>query len=105
MSTLSYYVFVWLYYDFVSYRMGKCSHEAHEHGEGCDHESYERGVEFTLFQNVDIQHVRCLNESVPDACQTVFKAWDDRFDLEKVVYVVYYPLECLFLAVSRVRLR
>ncbi|KAI9208443.1 galactose-binding domain-like protein [Polychytrium aggregatum] len=56
-------------------------HHDHEH----DHDGPDRGLESSLFNKIDIEHVRCLNESVDGAGKAVFKHWIDRFDTSKAV--------------------
>eukprot|EP00128_Syssomonas_multiformis_P001368 Colp12_sorted_trinity150504_noHs@3663 len=80
---------------------GSCSHEAHEHGHGHDHddhESPERGSEYSLYKYIDMERVRCLNESVHGAAKTVFKPWESRLDHSKFVesdadeqLIIYVP--------------
>ncbi|KAI9101655.1 galactose-binding domain-like protein [Phlyctochytrium arcticum] len=61
---------------------GDDQHEHHDH----DHDGDgERGVEYTLYRQIDTDHIRCLNESEEDAAKHVFKTWEDRFDLTKYV--------------------
>lgn len=69
----------------------------HDH----DHESYdELGVQYNLFQKIDIENLQCLNESIDGAGKTVFKPWERRLDRTQVVidfnvstyllFIIYY---------------
>lgn len=64
------------------------------HQHGCcehEHEPAERGVEYALFQRIDLEKMQCLNESRDGDGKLVFKPWDQRTDREKVLYFgVYY---------------
>lgn len=58
---------------------------AHDHGkDGCqedahEHESSELGVRYSLYTQIDINNVQCLNEVEDDSGKSVFKPWEDRF--------------------------
>ncbi|KAI8611680.1 galactose-binding domain-like protein [Chytriomyces sp. MP71] len=64
---------------------GSCGHEAHDHDHEHDHDSPDRGGEFTLFQFIDVEHVRAYNEAVDGSAKTIFKAWDQRLDETQVL--------------------
>eukprot|EP00158_Paraphelidium_tribonemae_P000881 Partr_v1_DN23595_c0_g2_i1_m14349 putative PITH (C-terminal proteasome-interacting domain of thioredoxin-like) domain containing 1 len=57
-----------------------CGHEATEgdHHHGHDHDSQERGMELSLFNQVAVDRVWALNESIADSCRSMFKNWENR---------------------------
>lgn len=58
---------------------GHCDHDGHGHGH--DHSSEaELGLQYSLYQKIDLEHVVCLNESVDGSGKTVFKPWNERLD-------------------------
>ncbi|XP_023220162.1 PITH domain-containing protein CG6153-like isoform X1 [Centruroides sculpturatus] len=61
----------------------------HRHHAGCEHSSAdsspELGIEYSLFNKIDIDHVECLNEEVDGSGKYIFKPWEKRLDLEKYV--------------------
>ncbi|CAB1426341.1 unnamed protein product [Pleuronectes platessa] len=59
----------------------------HSHGCGCEaeHEPAERGLEYGLFNRIDVEKLQCLNESREGDGKLVFKPWDQRLDREKFV--------------------
>lgn len=66
--------------------MSNCRNEQqHDHSQ-CE---LRESIDYSLFQYIDTQKVVCLNESTKDSAQFLFKSWDNRFDLEKVI-----QLEC-----------
>uniref|UniRef100_A0A3Q3JL20 PITH domain-containing protein 1 n=1 Tax=Monopterus albus TaxID=43700 RepID=A0A3Q3JL20_MONAL len=60
----------------------------HGHGHGCgcegEHEPAERGLEYGLYQRIDLEKVQCLNESRDGDGKLVFKPWDQRNERDKV---------------------
>ncbi|KAJ3029695.1 PITH domain-containing protein 1 [Rhizophlyctis rosea] len=64
---------------------GDDHHHHHGHDHDHDHDGPDRGREFTLYQQVDIDRVRCLNESENGAAKTVFKSWEEREDRTQFV--------------------
>lgn len=65
---------------------------AHNHspGCGCDHGSAgltgeELGVQYSLYQKIDLDNVQCLNEETENSGKTVFKPWQDRKNRENFV--------------------
>ena len=67
------------------------SHHGHNHGHGHDdhdhdhdHDGPDRGAEFSLYRHIDVEKVRCLNESIDGSCRDLFKPWNERLDEEKV---------------------
>ncbi|KAI8820091.1 galactose-binding domain-like protein [Fimicolochytrium jonesii] len=52
----------------------------HDHDHDHDHDGPDRGSEYTLYQQVDLDNVTCLNESDDGAIKKVFKTWDQRND-------------------------
>ena len=64
-------------------------HDDHHHHGDCAHENSgvdpsEMGIMYSLYQKIDIDHVVCLNEEEEDSGKTIFKAWENRLDKEKV---------------------
>lgn len=53
----------------------------HDHDHASDDEI---GVQYNLFQKIDIENLQCLNESIDGSGKTVFKAWDRRLDRTQV---------------------
>ncbi|XP_058855305.1 LOW QUALITY PROTEIN: PITH domain-containing protein 1 [Acipenser ruthenus] len=64
-------------------------HGGHGHGHSCgcegQHDPAERGLEFGLYQKIDLEKLQCLNESREGAGKLVFKPWEERRDREKFV--------------------
>ncbi|XP_055750581.1 PITH domain-containing protein 1-like isoform X1 [Salvelinus fontinalis] len=61
-------------------------HGGHSHG--CcedEHEPAERGLEYALYQRIDVEKLQCLNEAREGDGKLVFKPWDQRTDREKFV--------------------
>lgn len=46
------------------------------HNHDCEAASCE--TSYSLFKNIDLPKVRCLNELAPDSCQRVFRPWAER---------------------------
>ena len=66
-----------------SHGSGGCGHE---HGqEDLDLSDAQRGNQFSLYLKVDLERLTCLNEAVDGSGKHVFKPWDRRLDLEKVM--------------------
>ena len=59
-----------------------CHDESHDHDH--DHDGPDRGAEYTLYTQIDMDGIRCLNETDPDAARKVFKEWERRFDVDTV---------------------
>ncbi|XP_046402358.1 PITH domain-containing protein GA19395 [Ischnura elegans] len=62
----------------------------HGHGHSCagdhDHDDTpEMGFQYSLYQKIDRENMECLNESVEGAGKEVFKTWEDRLNVEKIV--------------------
>ncbi|XP_055329370.1 PITH domain-containing protein 1-like [Paramacrobiotus metropolitanus] len=61
-----------------------CDHHDHGgHGHGAcaaEHtgDDVERGVQYSLYLRIDLDHLECLNEDVEGSGRKVFKAWEDR---------------------------
>ena len=62
----------------MSEKGGCCGHGSH------DHSSPEVGINYSLYQKIDIENVQCLNEVAENSGKTVFKAWEDRLSIDKV---------------------
>ncbi|KAJ3299763.1 PITH domain-containing protein 1 [Borealophlyctis nickersoniae] len=77
--------------------MSGCRSESHSHGDGDDHHHHhhghdghdhdgpDRGAEFSLYRQVDIDRVICLNEGEEGSGKNVFKSWEQRIDTSKFV--------------------
>uniref|UniRef100_A0A8C7GDK6 PITH (C-terminal proteasome-interacting domain of thioredoxin-like) domain containing 1 n=1 Tax=Oncorhynchus kisutch TaxID=8019 RepID=A0A8C7GDK6_ONCKI len=50
-----------------------------------EHEPAERGLEYALYQRIDIEKLQCLNEAREGDGKLVLKPWDQRTDREKFV--------------------
>ena len=75
------------------------SNHQHGHGCGCNHGSAglqgeELGLQYSLYQKIDLENVTCLNEAVEHSGKLVFKPWEDRKDLAKVN--VHPVKNCIF---------
>lgn len=58
------------------------SHCDHDHS----HDNFDEiGIQYNLFEKIDIENLQCLNESVDGAGKTVFKPWDKRLDRTQYV--------------------
>ncbi|XP_077991272.1 PITH domain-containing protein 1-like [Glandiceps talaboti] len=62
----------------------------HGHGGGCgedhDHDDDpERGIQYSLYQKIDLNNVECLNEERDGSGKDVFKPWEMRLNKEKYV--------------------
>lgn len=72
------------------------SGHGHGHGHGCgcegEHEPAERGLEYGLYQKIDLEKLQCLNESRDGDGKLVFKPWDQRNDRNKVTPLT--PARC-----------
>lgn len=63
------------------------NHHNHNHNHGCcgdedghDHElDGPEGEKYTLYQQIDLDHIICLNEEENGSAKKVFKPWVDRF--------------------------
>lgn len=53
-----------------------CSHEHHDHA----HEDDSGGEAWSLYEQVDMNALQCLNESVPDSLRHVLRPWHKRCD-------------------------
>ncbi|KAG7208521.1 hypothetical protein KM043_014740 [Ampulex compressa] len=68
--------------------LGLCSNwktMSHQCGCGTAHDEGELGIQYNLYQKIDIDYVECLNESEEGSGVTVFKPWEDKLDKEKYV--------------------
>ena len=55
----------------------------HDHGaSGLQGEEF--GIQYSLYQKIDLENVSCLNEEIDDSGKTVFKAWEDRKNRDQV---------------------
>lgn len=62
----------------------------HHHHGNCEHESSdsdylkEIGVQYGLYQKIDLENLDCLNETTDGSGKLVFKPYEDRLNFEKV---------------------
>lgn len=60
-------------------------HHHHQHG-NCAHESTdsdylkESGIQYSLYEKIDMENLECLNEEEDGSAKNVFKPWDQRLD-------------------------
>ncbi|XP_006612046.1 PITH domain-containing protein GA19395 [Apis dorsata] len=52
---------------------------------GSIHNDEELGVQYNLYQKIDIENIECLNECEEGSGATVFKSWENRLDRNKYV--------------------
>ena len=67
-----------------SHGSGGCGgHGGHGHGQaGLNGEEF--GIQYSLYQRIDLQNVSCLNEEVENSGRDVFKPWEERKNRDKV---------------------
>ncbi|KAI8069381.1 galactose-binding domain-like protein [Gongronella butleri] len=61
---------------------------SHCHDEHCDHDHDDlpgQGEQFLLYQRIDHDNVRCLNEAEQDSVKQVIRPWHERMDNDKFV--------------------
>lgn len=63
---------------------------SHEHGGACEHEAdgidpLEMGVQYSLYQKIDMNNLECLNEAEDGSAKNVFKPYESRLNFEKFV--------------------
>lgn len=67
---------------------------SHSHG-GCEHEAtdidnaLEMGIQYSLFEKIDMENLECLNEENENSGKTVFKSFEKRLDFDKVFMNIY----------------
>lgn len=65
------------------------SHDEDDHGHHGDSHLHSPNPEIapgeSLYSNVDLDRVRCLNERVEGMAQSIIKPWDQRLDTTKVI--------------------
>ncbi|KAI8055713.1 hypothetical protein BDF22DRAFT_671628 [Syncephalis plumigaleata] len=64
--------------------MSHCHHEHHHHGEDHSHDDEDAVIKDLLYEKIDRDHVRGLNESVPGAAKAIIKPWHERHSLSPV---------------------
>lgn len=63
----------------------------HSHDHGCAHEasnidhSPEMGIEYSLYQKIDMENLEVLNEETEGSGKTVFKPYEERLDFSRFV--------------------
>lgn len=68
----------------------------HSHSHGCEHESIdidnalEMGIQYSLFEKIDMENLECLNEEIDGSGKTVFKSFEKRLDFDKVCKFIYF---------------
>ena len=67
-----------------SHGSGGCGgHGGHGHGQaGLNGEEF--GIQYSLYQRIDLLNVSCLNEEVENSGRDVFKPWEERKNRDKV---------------------
>lgn len=66
---------------------------SHEHSHGCEHEStdidnaLEMGIQYSLFEKIDMENLECLNEETDGTGKTIFKSFEKRLDFDKVITI------------------
>lgn len=73
------------------------SDHQHGHGCGCGHgaaglQGEELGLQYSLYQKIDLENVTCLNEAAENSGKLVFKPWEQRKDRDKVKIIL--PFLC-----------
>lgn len=58
--------------------------DQHLCGCGDFHSDGELGIQYNLYQKIDMANVECLNEYQDETGMTVFKSWEERLDRNKV---------------------
>ncbi|XP_017787604.1 PREDICTED: PITH domain-containing protein GA19395 [Habropoda laboriosa] len=58
---------------------------AHQCSCGDIHNNVELGVQYNLYQKIDIENIECLNECEEGSGAVVFKPWENRLDRNKYV--------------------
>lgn len=66
-----------------SHDHGNCSHEA----DGID--PLEMGLQYSLYQKIDLNNLECLNEAEEDSGKNVFKSYEQRLD-----FTLYCESDC-----------
>lgn len=80
---------------------------SHNHGDGCSHESHdvdnalEMGVQYSLYQKIDMNNLECLNETTDGSGKTVFKPYEKdwiklilfKVMLMKNYFLIYHLLD------------
>ena len=60
--------------------LGECSHD-HELDE-------ERGAQFSLYKQIDINNVVCLNEEINGSVKKLFRPYNERYDQLDVIFLI-----------------
>ncbi|XP_055836545.1 PITH domain-containing protein GA19395 [Episyrphus balteatus] len=64
---------------------------SHNHGDECGHEAsdidhaLEMGIQYSLYQKIDLDNLECLNEETEDSGKKVFKPYEKRLDFSEFV--------------------
>ncbi|XP_076237524.1 PITH domain-containing protein GA19395 [Calliopsis andreniformis] len=58
---------------------------AHQCTCGGTHDEIELGVQYNLYEKINIENVECLNEAEEGSGATVFKPWENKLDRSKYV--------------------
>lgn len=54
------------------------------------------GIQYSLYNKIDLDKVECLNEDVEGSGKSIFKPWEDRLDKEKVRSFFNYNIFILY---------
>lgn len=58
-------------------------------GEALDTDNpLEMGIQYSLYEKIDMLNLECLNEVSENSGKTVFKPYEDRLNFNKVLYCV-----------------
>lgn len=61
-------------------------HHGHACSDACEHgDDEELGIQYSLYQKIDLHQVECLNEAVDGSGKSVFKPWENRLTIDKFV--------------------
>lgn len=61
------------------------SHQGHSCEGDHDHDDTpEMGIQYSLYEKIDMDAVECLNEQIDGSGKTIFKPWEERLDVSKV---------------------
>lgn len=73
------------------------AHGHHHHHGNCDHAHEVQGDlvhSYSLYQKIDLINCTCLNEHEDGAGKRIFKPWEERLDVTKVMITWGYPKNC-----------
>ena len=85
-----------------SHGHGGCSgedHGGHDHG-ASGLQGEELGVQYSLYQKIDLENVSCLNEEIDGSGKTVFKPWENRKNRDQVKSAYFQIQQCIELGIT-----